>query len=171
MMCGICGYLHPDPEFPVDCELLERMNGAIQHRGPDSRGYFVEKNIGMGMRRLAIIDVAGGEQPIANEDGTVVVVFNGEIYNFRELRVELESHGHFFKTASDTEVIVHAYEEWGDEALLRFNGMFASPSGIAAGSGFSLRGTAWGRNHSTGCITVAGCCGLRKQKLSWKYPG
>ena len=124
-MCGICGYLHPDPEFPVDCELLERMNGALQHRGPDSRGYFVEKNIGMAMCRLAIIDVAGGEQPIANEDGTVVVVFNGEIYNFRELRVELESHGHFFKTASDTEVIVHAYEEWGDEALLRFNGMFA----------------------------------------------
>jgi asparagine synthase (glutamine-hydrolysing) len=77
------------------------------------------------MRRLAIIDVAGGQQPITNEDGTIFVVFNGEVYNFRELRAELEGKGHRFSTKSDTEVIVHGYEEWGDDALLRFNGMFA----------------------------------------------
>lgn len=124
-MCGICGYLHPDPDFLVERDLLVRMNATLEHRGPDSQGYYHDKNLGMAMRRLAIIDLSGGEQPITNEDGSVAVVFNGEIYNFRELRTELESCGHNFQTASDTEVIVHAYEEWEDDALLRFNGMFA----------------------------------------------
>lgn len=124
-MCGICGYLLADRAQPVDRGLLQRMNDTLRHRGPDSEGYYVKGNVGLAMTRLAIIDVAGGQQPITNEDGTVVVVFNGEIYNFRELRAELENAGHRFSTKSDTEVIVHAYEGWGDEALHRFNGMFA----------------------------------------------
>src|SRR5205807_2541167 len=87
--------------------------------------FYIKGNIGMAMRRLSIIDLASGKQPIANEDGTVLVTFNGEIYNFKELRTELSQAGHRFTTNSDTEVIVHAYEQWGDEALHRFNGMFA----------------------------------------------
>lgn len=124
-MCGICGYLALDRERPVERGLLERMNNTLLHRGPDSEGYYIEGNLGLAMRRLAIIDVEGGRQPIMNEDGTVVVVFNGEIYNFRELRAELLQCGHRFATKSDTEVIVHAYEQWGDNALERLNGMFA----------------------------------------------
>jgi len=101
------------------------MNCALRHRGPDSEGYYAKEYVGLAISRLAIIDVAGGQQPISNDDGSVVVVFNGEIYNFRELRAELQDTGHHFSTKSDTEVIVHAYEEWEDEALHRFNGMFA----------------------------------------------
>ncbi len=124
-MCGICGYFHPDPQVQAERSLLETMNAALTHRGPDDQGYYFDGSLGMAMRRLAIIDVRGGAQPIANEDGSVVVVYNGEIYNFKELRAELESYGHRFATQTDTEVIVHAYEQWGEEALLRFNGMFA----------------------------------------------
>src|SRR5213594_2395526 len=123
-MCGICGYLGRDPAQSVDVRLLEGMNATILHRGPDSDGFYVNGHVGMALRRLAIIDVAGGKQPIFNEDGTIVIVFNGEIYNFRELRAELERHGHCFATWSDTEVIVHAYEQWGDDMLRRLNGMF-----------------------------------------------
>jgi len=101
------------------------MNKTLQHRGPDDEGFYIKGNIGMAMRRLAIIDLAGGQQPITNEDGNVVVTFNGEIYNFRQLRTELLQAGHRFTTNSDTEVIVHAYEQWGDDALKRLNGMFA----------------------------------------------
>lgn len=124
-MCGICGHLTPDRQQLVDQRLLERMNGTMFHRGPDSEGYYVKGNIGLAMRRLAVIDVAGGQQPMTNEDGTIWVVFNGEIYNFRELRIALEKYGHSFRTNSDTEVIVHAYEQWGDAALHRLKGMFA----------------------------------------------
>jgi asparagine synthase (glutamine-hydrolysing) len=124
-MCGICGYLQTDPTRPVDRRLLERMNGAIRHRGPDSAGFYTAQNIGLAMRRLAIIDLSGGDQPLTNEDGTIQLVFNGEIYNFRALRAELVQYGHCFATNSDTEVIVHAYEQWGDEALARLHGMFA----------------------------------------------
>ena len=100
-------------------------NATLRHRGPDSDGYYVNSAAGLAISRLAIIDVAGGNQPIANEDGSIVVVFNGEIYNFRELRSELQSLGHRFRTQSDTEVIVHGYEQWGDQALDHLNGMFA----------------------------------------------
>ena len=124
-MCGICGHFHPDRAYPVKREILEEMSRVIIHRGPDDDGCYLNGNIGMAMRRLAIIDVAGGRQPIVNEDGTVIVVFNGEIYNFRGLRAELEKYGHHFSTNSDTEVIVHGYEQWGDEVLPRLNGMFA----------------------------------------------
>ena len=122
-MCGICGYIS-NTEL-IDRALLARMNATLRHRGPDDDGYYVGAHIGMAMRRLAIIDVATGQQPITNEDGSIVLVFNGEIYNFRELRADLEKHGHRFSTKSDTEVIVHAYEQWGDAALVRLNGMFA----------------------------------------------
>src|SRR5919199_476205 len=123
-MCGIVGILHPDGRT-ADPRLLARMCARIVHRGPDEEGLRLAGPRAMGMRRLSIIDVAGGHQPIANEDGSVEVVYNGEIYNFRELRAELEQHGHRFATSSDTEVIVHAYEQCGDNALRRFNGMFA----------------------------------------------
>ncbi len=124
-MCGICGYLSNDRAQPVERTLLERMNETLFHRGPDDDGYYLKGRVGLAMRRLAIIDIAGGNQPIFNEDGSVAVVFNGEIYNFRELRAELEKRGHRFATNSDTEVIVHGYEQWGDDMLPRFNGMFA----------------------------------------------
>lgn len=110
---------------PIDRCLLERMTSALHHRGPDGQGYFVSEGIGVGHRRLSIIDVEGGAQPISNEDGSLHVVFNGEIYNYKELREELSAFGHRFKTLSDTEVIVHAYEQWGVHCVNRFNGMFA----------------------------------------------
>ncbi len=124
-MCGICGLLNSNAAQPIDRDLLSRMNATLRHRGPDSDGCYVDGRAGLAMRRLAIIDIAGGDQPIANEDGSIVVVYNGEIYNFRELRAELEKCGHRFVTQSDTEVIVHGYEQWGDDMLRRFNGMFA----------------------------------------------
>ncbi len=103
---------------------LKRMCNVIFHRGPNAEGFFLNGNIGLGIRRLKIIDLGGGNQPIFNEDISVVVVLNGEIYNFREIRPVLEKKGHLFKTDSDTELIVHAYEEYGDDCLMRFNGMF-----------------------------------------------
>jgi asparagine synthase (glutamine-hydrolysing) len=109
----------------VDGQTLDSMNNAIRHRGPDGSGIFLKGAIGLGHRRLSIIDVAGGAQPIGNEDGTLQLVFNGEIYNFIELREQLVKSGHRFKTKSDTEVIVHAYEQWGVECVSRFNGIFA----------------------------------------------
>jgi asparagine synthase (glutamine-hydrolysing) len=123
-MCGITGIF----EFQgcqVDRELLGRMTNAIRHRGPDGAGCFLAPGIGLGHRRLSIIDLEGGTQPISNEDGTLQIIFNGEIYNFVELREELENKGHVFKTRSDTEVIVHAYEEWDTDCLNLFNGIFA----------------------------------------------
>ncbi len=123
-MCGICGYYHRGAQTP-DQNLLEQMNSTLIHRGPDSEGYFVDPPVGLAMRRLAVIDLKSGAQPMFNEDKTVVTVFNGEIYNFQDLRADLQKRGHVFSTSSDTEVIVHGYEEWGDEMLERFNAMFA----------------------------------------------
>src|SRR5580658_5868745 len=124
-MCGICGIVKFDVNDRVDLGLLEAMTARIAHRGPDDFGYFRDGPAGLGHRRLSIIDLSGGRQPMFNEDGTVAVVFNGEIYNYQELAAELETRGHTFKTRSDTETIVHAYEEWGDECVTRFRGMFA----------------------------------------------
>jgi asparagine synthase (glutamine-hydrolysing) len=123
-MCGICGYVTQNGE-PIDRALLQQMNDSLRHRGPDGEGFFVRENVALAMRRLAIIDVAGGWQPIYNEDHSIVIVYNGEIYNYQGLMVELETRGHRFATRCDTEVVIHAYEEWGDDALLKFNGMFA----------------------------------------------
>jgi asparagine synthase (glutamine-hydrolysing) len=124
-MCGICGQLLFDPGARVDPAELQRMTDVITHRGPDSDGHFVQGRIGIGMRRLRIIDLATGEQPIANEDESLWIVFNGEIYNYVELRPLLEARGHVFSTHSDTETIVHLYEEYGARCVDHLNGMFA----------------------------------------------
>ncbi|MCY2966886.1 MAG: asparagine synthase (glutamine-hydrolyzing) [Planctomycetota bacterium] len=124
-MCGIVGVLRRDPESTVEETVVDAMCRRIVHRGPDDQGIFVDRNMGMGMRRLSIIDLGGGHQPIGNEDGSIQVVFNGEIYNYPELREELAGAGHVFKTHSDTETLVHGYEQWGDELPKKLNGMFA----------------------------------------------
>src|SRR5919109_5627902 len=123
-MCGICGVLS-FAGAGVDRGVLESMNETLVHRGPDSGGAFLDGRVGLAARRLAIIDLAGGDQPIANEDGSVTVVQNGEIYNYRELRADLERRGHRFRTRSDTEVLVHLYEEHGLSFLSELRGMFA----------------------------------------------
>ena len=123
-MCGIAGLVALDGE-PPDSARIRAMCDAMQHRGPDDAGYLVEGRVALGMRRLSIIDVAGGHQPIYNEDGSVAVFFNGEIYNFRELRRQLEAQGHTFATNSDTEVIVHLWEQVGIDFPRHLNGMFA----------------------------------------------
>jgi asparagine synthase (glutamine-hydrolysing) len=124
-MCGIAGRFNFTPAAPIDRVQLAAMTGAIAHRGPDADGFYVGPGIGLGHRRLSIIDLSTGDQPLANEDHTIQVVFNGEIYNYGEVRTELIARGHKFRTGSDTEVIVHGYEEWGDRAVDRFRGMFA----------------------------------------------
>jgi len=124
-MCGIAGIVRTDSRAPVSQADIEKMCSEIVYRGPDDQGISVHAGVGLGMRRLSIIDIAGGKQPIHNEDGTVEVVFNGEIYNFLELRQELEQRGHFFYTHSDTEVIVHLYEEHGADFVKWLRGMFA----------------------------------------------
>ena len=123
-MCGITGIFDRTGN-PVDSQLLKAMTASISHRGPDGDGQYIDHEIGLGHRRLSIIDLGGGAQPLANEDRTLQIVFNGEIYNFIELRKELAGFGHQFRTRSDTEVIVHAYEQWGKDCVSRFNGMFA----------------------------------------------
>jgi asparagine synthase (glutamine-hydrolysing) len=124
-MCGICGRVNYDIHEPVSSPVLEAMARAIEHRGPDGAGLYVDGPIGLGHRRLSIIDLETGAQPMSNEDSTVWVVFNGEIYNFEALRHDLLARGHRFKSASDTEVIVHLYEEYGDACIARLQGMFA----------------------------------------------
>ena len=124
-MCGIAGYLHVDRHQPSHPQLLRRMSDAIAHRGPNGSGAWFGDGIGLAHRRLSIIDLEGGRQPLGNEDDSVQVVFNGEIYNYRELRHELEQRGHVFRTHSDTEVLVHLYEEFGGEMVTRLRGMFA----------------------------------------------
>jgi asparagine synthase (glutamine-hydrolysing) len=124
-MCGICGIFFLDPQASVDRAVLDRMNRTLVHRGPDDEGYHVDGPIGLAMRRLSIIDLDRGRQPITNEDGSLWIVFNGEIYNYPELMDDLISRGHRFKTRSDTEVILHLYEEMGDQCVTRLNGMFS----------------------------------------------
>jgi asparagine synthase (glutamine-hydrolysing) len=124
-MCGIAGVLYADAARPVDSAVLKAMGDAIAHRGPDGEGYWIDPGLGMVHRRLSIIDLSGGAQPLGNEDGSVQVVFNGEIYNYQSLRADLEARGHRFKTNSDTEVLVHLYEDLGDRLVERLRGMFA----------------------------------------------
>lgn len=124
-MCGIVGIFDPDGRREIDKSLLSRMNETQFHRGPDEGGLHTEPGVGLGHRRLSIIDLSSGQQPLFNEDYTVVVSYNGEIYNFRELSDELKACGHIFRTCCDTEVIVHAWEEWGEACVHRFRGMFA----------------------------------------------
>ncbi len=134
-MCGITGMFDTRGRREIPRHLLVSMNDAIAHRGPDDDGFHFEPGVGLGHRRLSIIDLSTGHQPLYNEDETVGVVFNGEIYNYQDLVVELSARGHVFRTKSDTEVIVHAWEEWGEACVTRFRGMFA----------FGL----WDRNRET----------------------
>lgn len=123
-MCGIAGRFNLDGQ-PVTPTELRQMTDAIVHRGPDDQGHFAAGGVGLAMRRLSIIDLAGGHQPMQNERGTVTIVFNGEIYNYKDVRRDLESRGYRFRTASDTESILHAYEEYGPDCVTLLNGMFA----------------------------------------------
>src|SRR5258708_4755189 len=123
-MCGICGQYNFEKLAPVRRADIRVMTDSISHRGPDDEGYFIAGPLGFGFRRLSIIDLAGGHQPMSDQEESIWVIFNGEIYNFLELKRELQSHGHVFRTNSDTEVIIHGYKQWGDEVLSRLNGMF-----------------------------------------------
>src|SRR5690349_11301023 len=134
-MCGLVGIFDIHGRREVSRELLSRMNETLHHRGPDECGLHLEPGLGLGHRRLSVIDLSTGQQPLFNEDGSVVVVFNGEIYNYRSLIAQLQALGHVFRTKSDTEVIVHAWESWGVACVERFRGMFA----------FAL----WDRNRQT----------------------
>lgn len=123
-MCGICGQFNFGDHEPVQLDDVKRMTGALAHRGPDDDGVFLDGPLALGFRRLSIIDLEGGHQPMSDQANRVWVVFNGEIYNFKELRAELQSFGHVFRTDSDTEVIVHGYMQWGEDVLNHLNGMF-----------------------------------------------
>src|SRR3970040_2426393 len=123
-MCGIVGVVDLRGR-PIDTSWIDSMNDSLVHRGPDDGGSYVRGSVGLGMRRLSIIDVAGGHQPVYNEDRSICAVFNGEIYNYLELRADLEKAGHRFYTHSDTETLVHLYEQHGPEGVSRLRGMFA----------------------------------------------
>ena len=124
-MCGICGIFHSDRTEAVNRDLLLTMNGQMAHRGPDDDGLFVDGNAGLAMRRLSIIDIQTGHQPLSNEDGNLWISFNGEIYNYQDLRKHLQDRGHRYRTQSDTETIVHLYEEYGRDCVQHLRGMFA----------------------------------------------
>ena len=123
-MCGICGQVKIASDEPVDQQTIRRMSHTMVHRGPDDQGYFFDRSLGFGFRRLSIIDLSGGHQPMSDVGQSVWIVFNGEIYNYKELRAELESFGHKFRTSSDTEIIIHGYKQWDTEVFNHLNGMF-----------------------------------------------
>jgi hypothetical protein len=185
-MCGITGICLDDRAAPIDRALLETMTTSLAHRGPDGRGSYVAPHVGLGHRRLSIIDLAGGDQPIFNEDGTIAIVFNGEIYNYKELRKDLLSRGHQFKTESDTEVIVHLYEEFGDACVEQMNGMFAFAlwdsrrSGPFRGEAFLLLPREWtvnlwqrtqGNLEGSHCAATTGSGGLGRLPGLWLCAG
>ena len=152
-VCGICGIVSATGRRPRSARA---MSATLVHRGPDSDGGFVDGPVGLAARRLAIIDLETGDQPIANEDGTVHVVQNGEIYNYRELRAELERAGHRFATHGDTEVLVHLYEEEGPAFARRLRGMFAVALWDSPAGGSCSRATASGSSRSTTARTRTG---------------
>ena len=126
-MCGINGFLQFDNKFKTNEieKIIKKMNKSIISRGPDDEGIYINKNIGLGMRRLSIIDLKTGNQPIFNEDGSMVIIFNGELYNYKDLKIDLINKGHLFKTTTDTEVVLHAYEEYGEKSFNFIKGMYA----------------------------------------------
>ena len=140
-MCGIAGILQFDGSN-VSKPILQAMTRVLSHRGPDGEGFYISGPVGLGHRRLAIIDLSpAGIQPICNEDQTIWIIYNGEIYNFKDIRQELLQRGHSFHSNTDTEVIVHAYEEWGYECLSHFNGMFAFA--LQSEKNYGWRATVW----------------------------
>src|SRR5687767_12534181 len=124
-MCGIAGLVGVNGLHEDDRARAVLMRDVLTHRGPDGAGLHTDTHVALGHRRLSIVDLAGGHQPLSNEDGSIWVTFNGEIYNHADVRPDLEAAGHRYRTRSDTETIVHAYEEWGDDCVTRFRGMFA----------------------------------------------
>ncbi len=140
-MCGICGIYEPGRDTEISPAILKPMADTLYHRGPDDEGFYSGPGIGLAFRRLSIIDLAGGHQPLSNEDGSIWIAFNGEIYNFQELNKRYLSSGHTFRTRSDTETIVHLYEELGEACFAELRGMFAfgylgwPPQAPAAGPG------------------------------------
>jgi len=124
-MCGITGRINYDRNQLVSHATLKTMSNSIAHRGPDDEGFYIKGNIGLGFRRLSIIDLSTGHQPLSNEDESIWIIFNGEIYNFLELRDNLIKQGHIFKTKTDTETIIHLYEQYGPDCLQYLRGMFA----------------------------------------------
>ena len=146
-MCGIAGIISKGPLPPEHAGQVERMSKAMLHRGPDGAGEFSSRHVALAHRRLSIIDLSHGQQPLYNEDSSLVLIANGEIYNFIELRSQLQARGHSFKTGSDCEVILHLYEEKGEDCVEQLRGMFAfalwDPNGV---SGCCWRATAWERN-------------------------
>ena len=124
-MCGICGIFYRERARRVERDTLAEMNRRIIHRGPDDDGFFVEGNAGLAMRRLSIIDIQTGHQPISNEDENLWIVYNGELYNHQELRKDLEARGHRYRTKSDTETIIHLFEEYGRDCVKYLRGMYA----------------------------------------------
>lgn len=124
-MCGITGKIYFDKLKNVSEKELKQMSDTLYHRGPDDEGFYINKNVGLGFRRLSIIDLNTGHQPLSNEDGSVWIIFNGEIYNFKELQENLIKQGHIFRSKSDTETIVHLYEQYGTDCLKYLQGMFA----------------------------------------------
>src|SRR4051812_14181299 len=124
-MCGIAGFVSSGQVGPDARERVVRMRDVITHRGPDEAGLHLDSRAALGHRRLSIVDLKTGQQPLSNEDGSIWVIFNGEIYNHADIRRELEAHGHVYRTKSDTETLVHAYEQWGEACVDRLRGMFA----------------------------------------------
>jgi len=124
-MCGISGFLHFNKDEPARADVIKKMTDIISHRGPDGEGYYLHNNLAFGHRRLSIIDLSTGGQPMFNEDESLALIFNGEIYNYIELREELQQLGQRFKTTSDSEVIIKAYQQWGIDCQTKFNGMWA----------------------------------------------
>jgi asparagine synthase (glutamine-hydrolysing) len=124
-MCGITGLVHFNRERAISPGVLKKMSHSIYHRGPDDEGHYIHQNVGLGFRRLSIIDLSTGHQPLSNQNESIYIVFNGEIYNYLEQRQKLIQKGYIFKTTTDTEVILHLYEEYGVECLQYLRGMFA----------------------------------------------
>ena len=161
-MCGICGILNAN-KSPVDQTNLKRMNQALFHRGPDGSGFYFGPGVGLAMRRLAIIDLNTGDQPIPNEDETLWIVFNGEIYNFPSLRKELQDKGHKFRTRTDTECILHLYEDHGQDCVQYLRGQFAFAIWDQVNQRLFIARDRFGQN-----VLV---CGYQLYRPGPKYPG
>jgi asparagine synthase (glutamine-hydrolysing) len=166
-MCGIAGIVRLGSDEVIDEARLKRMRDTLRHRGPDGEGLRIDGPVGLAHRRLAIVDVAGGQQPMGNEDGRVWIVFNGEIYNHADMRPFLEARGHRFQTRSDTETILHLYEEEGDRCVERLRGMFAFALWDSARCRLSSRGTGLASSPSTMRRSGTSCCSALRSKQSW----
>jgi asparagine synthase (glutamine-hydrolysing) len=164
-MCGITGQYNYASQAPVDPDTIRRMARSMTHRGPDDEGYHFSGPLGLGFRRLSIIDLGGGHQPMSDAEESVWIVFNGEIYNYKELRAELEQCGHRFRTQSDTEVIVHGYKEWGTEVFNHLNGMFGVAIWDVRERRLIVARDAMGINWSTTATKEAGSRSVRKFDL------